>query len=514
MQSYYSKKPTPTVKRYHWSPKIKETSFPEVTTLDELLPLAIDLSVYTSASPQEFLSLFRELSTEQITGLAHREWVSIGDVLVRLHSDREHAYLVVRQANRYGVVVNFSPEGSNRSPDNLIPFLVKALKSKNLPHGDLRTPGHVSDQILRQYLDINRLPKEPHLNRFVNSFRGPRFEAVLFGLIRKVNDYDISSAYPSELAQAHPTTPLDWIDSKEDHIASSVYAAALITVHIPEDLKRGPIAYRFGEHALFWPVGKLPRCFVNLPELQYLKDAGYRFTIHEASWGVPKFAEDYSPYFEPVNALYRLRKKYPDCAEYFKTLSLGLYGRLISSHNGETGPTYNPVIASHITSSIRMRLQRMADDDVFIGEYCDGFATLDSYKQTKGMGGLKLEGSGDYISITDMFKQSDWKKPAIPFVEAIPTSEGKIVTTELNAVVGTASIATGLAEPRDVGRMITHTVHMRVGPVGRIPTSRFTAKDLLTDIIDTDPPTVDAIPAFQMFSANGIPGALAYDLAT
>lgn len=509
-----SKKTTPTVKRYPIKTRIKEPRHLELSSLSELLPLVIDHSVYVNATPSEFLSLFRILNHSQISALARREWVSVGDVSIKLHADREDGYIVARQGNRYGTIINLHRIAQNRPTGEILPILDDLFGRNNLPHGDFRTPGNVAAHILDSLRSALYLPKEPHLNRFVNSFRGPRFEAILFGRIPKVNDYDISSAYPSELAKCLPTTGLIWKDSTDKAlIGSAVYAAALCDVWISKNLERGPIAYRCRDEALYFPIGKLPRCWLNLPEMQYLTEKGYRFDIIEGSFGLPMLSSQ-SPFYKICQRLYKMRLKYPEQADYIKKVSVGIFGKLISSHDGISGPGYNPVVASHVTSSIRIRLQRLADQGDIVGEYVDGLATTSEYDQSSGMGGLKLEGSGEYISITDHFKQSDWKTPAIPFVEAIPESKGRTITTELRAIVGPASIAHNLAPASAIGEIRTHEVRLQVGPFGRLPTRNFSAKDLLTDIVETAPVTLASVPALSMTTWSEIPGALSYDLAT
>ncbi len=509
----FAQKQTPQVNNYPIRANLKEPRFVELSTLSNLCNQTVNHSAYFNASRENFLILFAGLSVEQITGLSDRQWVAFEGFLIKLHVDREDGYLIVRQGNNYGIAINLTRHSETRAPADIFDSLVTMFKREYLPFGDLRSPGNVAAHILDTIKVSLFLPPEPHRNRFVNSFRGPRFEASIFGNIPNVNDYDISSAYPSELAKCYPTTGLQWIDSTDPaHLKNAVYGAALCDVYIPRNLSRGPIAYRCLEETQFYPVGKLPQCWLNLPELQYLADRGFEVKILQASWGVPTRPRAL-PFEDVARLLFSMRAKYRREADYIKKVAVSLYGKLISSWNGQTGPGYNPIVASHITSSIRMRLQRMSDDGEIIGEYADGMATTSTYKQTKGLGGLRLVGRGNFVSITDQFHSSDWKAPAVPFIEAIPQSIGKIVTTDIEAITGPASIAHNLAPPSAIGTRTTHKVHLQVGPTARLCTAHFDAKDLLSDVIETKPISVSHIPAITMLRRYEVHGALSYDIA-
>lgn len=373
----------------------------------------------------EFETIFERLPESVLRGLsAGGQWIHHRDVLLRYRRARNEAVLSVRQGNRWGCVVN-APElldGVETERDAMATLnrSADALKPLGLRAQDLRGPGYVAG-LLSQGL-LGRLPRAPHLQRFLDSFRGGRFEATTFGTIPLCHDYDISSAYPHYLSNLISTSSCTWHDTPDLALATdAIYAAALCDVDVPDALQRGPIAHRYGEESLFFPVGRLHKVWLNLPEIRLLldhPDTGRITKVHQASWGVPFV--DVRPYAEITGALYQIRGAHPEVAAYVKRIMVSLWGKTWSRYPVGRGMwqsprSWNPVYASAVTSQMRADNYRRTLGRFVFGEFIDGFALAGTHPETPGMGGIRHEGSGKMLVVTDLFKKSSWKQFFVDF---------------------------------------------------------------------------------------------------
>jgi hypothetical protein len=379
----------------------------------------------SSPNVGDFETLLSGLPFATLKGLSKGgTWIHHGDVLLRYRRDRNEGVLSVRQGNAWGTVVN-APELLNGVELESEAFAVlndaaSALKPVGLRAQDLRGPGYAASLVLHGEL-LGRLPRAPHLQRFLNSFRGGRFEATTFGTIPICHDYDISSAYPYYLSTLVSTSACTWHDSTDLGFSSdAIYAAALCDVEVPDTLQRSPVAHRLGEHSLFFPVGKLNRVWLNLPEIRLLldhPDVGRITKVLEASWGVP-FA-GVQPFANIVAKLYKIRRAHPEIAPFVKRIMVAMWGKTWSRYpvgrQWQSPSMWNPIYASAVTAAMRADNYRRTLGAFVYGEFVDGFAVDQPQRESKGLGGIRHEGSGKMLVVTDLFKKSSWKTFFVDF---------------------------------------------------------------------------------------------------
>lgn len=455
----------------------------------------------------EFETIFRQLPQSVLKGLnTGNDWIPHAGALLRYHRDRAEAVLSIRKGNEWGSLVN-APEllaEASTGPEalDILTLAGRALKPVGLRPQDLRSPGYCASLILRQVLP-GRRPPRIHAQRFLDSFRGARFEATTFGTIPNCHDYDISSAYPHYLSQLITTSAVTWRDSTDLSLAdSATYAAVLADVTVPETLDRGPMAYRLGETSLFFPVGKLHKAWLNLPEVQLMRDCpevGTITKVYAGSWGIP-FAEEY-PFAPVVKRLFKLRRSCPEIAPYIKRIMVSVWGKTQSRYKvGRewVSPVFwNPVYSSHVTASMRADNYRRTLGQHVYGEFVDGFAVDHEMKTHQGMGGLRHEGSGSMLVITDLFKQSAWKRLFENFRVIMESDLDARAVVVRKPYARTLAEVVEAGEPGgEIGRESEAVWPVPLGSsIRRMNGGGFDCRDFLTGTIETTPPREDQLEA-------------------
>lgn len=479
-----------------------KTSF--IPTAD-LLDYSIGKTVFVSLpSAAQFDKLIAHLpfpALIQLSNTGHARHVEQFANIYR-RSQNKSGYYSIQKGKAWGTIINaWHILGSEQQParsETQILALMSVLRKAAIPYGDLRSPGHVAGLTVTEDDRPSQLPEKRHLKRFQNSFRGARFEATRFGTMN-VFDYDISAAYPHEMSRLPWTGAMKWVESTDlNLIGQADYAAVLCDIHITPT-HRGPIAYRWlGE--LYYPVGDLRRCWLNLPELRLLADnpqLGKITKVIEGSWGIPEYGNTPTPFNDSLRRLYALRSKHPQYSTFIKAIMVSMYGKTASMYPRNkkliASPTWNPVYSSAITSGLRARLYNASVNMDVAGEWADGLASPQEMPSKPGFGGFRLEGRGEMIIINDLIKHSAWK--AAPFDIGLlrEQKDDEALTIPISNEITLGLAVVNGSDASQIGQRNDYTVSMPIGAGGRL-SDPLRVGDLLSGHIETEAPFADVLP--------------------
>ena len=274
-------------------------------------------------------------------------------------------------------------------------------------------------------------PQRNRINRLAfYSYYGGRFELQKRGYFPLVYCYDINSAYPYIIKDLpHPTDMLYYkVDDYEPDARIAYYD---ITVKDAYDNDISPLTFS-NKGINIYPNTDSHRFVLSQPELEYIrKQKGYDYEVNEA-YAIHELTEERP--FKFIEELYKLRKEVesedPVFAQSIKIIMNSLYGKfwqitglvkdvtteedgfdIIYDKDGifklykkiyKAGYFFNPVFASHITSSVRMQLVNTCKGYFphIIGFHTDSVITSKPFiKESKELGGwsLDLEGEGVFL---------------------------------------------------------------------------------------------------------------------
>ncbi len=382
-----------------------------------------------------FDSIFKVLDSMQIRELAILGKTSYKGV--ELFIPYNCPWLTVRKGNKWGRLANLNKLFQDNKEFGNFTEPSEFRKGAELAHvllwnnglGDspIRSPGQLIESLVVR--KVRRaalvLPPVGHVQRFATAFKPARIEGTIFG-VNEVIDYDISSAFPNEISELVGLDDIYWINTPKMQ-DEAIYAAIKCDMEINSHLVRGPIAVRFGTDSSYFPIGNITNVWLGKPEIDLLRehpDLGKITKIHEGSWGVLN-----NPSTEPDKPfrsllrwnLYPLRKSSTYLSGFLKLAMAALWGKMIASYEvketfdsdpyTQSSPLYNPIFASHVTSSMRSKLYRASMGKEIVGEFVDGIALIDSTRTRNGFGGLIEEGSGSMVLFDDQSKGCDWKNP-------------------------------------------------------------------------------------------------------
>jgi hypothetical protein len=193
---------------------------------------------------------------------------------------------------------------------------------------------------------------------FHNGYKGGIFHTRILGRITNVTELDISSAYPSVIAELPDLRQLT------PRISNEYHSDAVLGVYRIETIFNGdlPLVRRKGKRIVYPISNELRPYWATLPEIRYLIGVGRQFKIQVAyeyfGPGTPAF-----PGFQDLyerRQLLRLEEKH-DLAFLLKIVMSACYGAFAESKHGETRFT-NWVYAATITGVIRARIWGLCAD--------------------------------------------------------------------------------------------------------------------------------------------------------
>jgi len=394
------------------------------------------------------------------------------------------------------------------------------MRRYGFPDIDFRSVGRVAQDIFLRHCRFQPRPPGKHLWRHLQSFKGARMEGVVFGS-SEVYDYDIRSAFPSFVAGLVGTRGMKWSESTS-YDPEAIYGAARCDVYVNERLLRGPIAVRDGESSLYFPVGELSNVWVCKPELDLLyeyPELGRVVRIHEASWGLGGYGV--RPYRRLLKYLFDLRGSDEFLSPYLKFVMAALWGKFISSYpvvkdleTGEgwmqSGPLYNPVFGSYVTSAMRCHLYRLSLGLDVVGEFIDGVSVPKPLKGDGfggGLGSIVEKGHGRMVLFSDSVKGCEWKNPEVLEIAASQASERKLelpmeyLHTLKSAVQRFGSLRAG----SQIGRLFSTTQLVRLGSSMRfMGEDALRVGDFLEGRVQSWPPKMGEVRFFKFVKGSDL----------
>jgi len=238
------------------------------------------------------------------------------------------------------------------------------------------------------------------------SYAGGKFEMTRRGKF-KGSIYDISSAYPHEIAQL-----IDLADCRVIHSTKlqpkAEYAALRVEVEMPPGLPH-PLPVKFGGVNTY-PSG-IFTTYITKPELDYLLSRKVPVRILEGYW--LRCRSKRRPYAKAIENLYRMKEQAgeDDVMKYdlSKKLMNGFYGKMVQltelpSGKLRAGPGWNPIYGAHVTAKVRVR---MAEAQELLGRECFAVHTdsvLTQHPLPKSMlsddlGGWKFKKQGEGVIV-------------------------------------------------------------------------------------------------------------------
>lgn len=247
-------------------------------------------------------------------------------------------------------------------------FLLDKLGEFGLRVTALYSQASISFRFFQDNGEIIGIPRYyknyPDFIRVVmDSYEGGKFEVTMRGYHPALYEYDLTSAYPREIADLVNINRADIMRSTVFQ-PDAIYSFMRCKVKIPESVSvpaglmmNNTRVYAIGEY------------FVTLTKNEYLyyKEIGAEVTILDG-WYLFIKNKEY-PYRDNVMKLFRLKSEYKEKGDAALTLLCkvmmnGFYGKfcqLIENWKGDyqAGVGFNPVYAAVITANVRLKVCRL-----------------------------------------------------------------------------------------------------------------------------------------------------------
>lgn len=201
--------------------------------------------------------------------------------------------------------------------------------------------------------------------------KGPWIECFRRGHFNVSYDYDIKSAYGSELAKLLDTRYGKWIQSKE-YIANSIYGYCRGIVTINSNFS--PIVYSDNSEHTFTPVGTW-ETYLTKNEIDFINKWKLgNFEIEDGWWWklgevgtntndgynimTKKEIESLLSLKTIIHNLY-IKKEQASTdfeANIIKRIISGIWGKLLETYNDGFGANFNPVWASQVETNVRLKV--------------------------------------------------------------------------------------------------------------------------------------------------------------
>ncbi len=473
---------------------------------DWLLDQGLCLTFCQNGEPHSLLKHLPPEFNNALASLPPGRALKIGDTWWSISTEDS---VIIRRGNRWGHLCNVARLGSPHAYRAVFQALQSVgIKSIGYPN----TTGAMAQSILANYATFPDLTRPSHkggfsfaiLERAYNSDKGGRMEARQLGTFDNVWCYDYTSAYAAIMADLPECDPIycRWIDSP-NYQPSAFYGFARCAVTVPNH-EISPLCFRqpeaaedFSLEGLRFPYG-VGEVWLAKPEIDLLLDYGCKVDIIEGSWGFP--FGDRSPFKVLLRALYGGRAV-PEASPGIKVLLTAMVGKLSSVNryfdtltettSVNVSPSFNPIYASHIRSSVRANLARQAyafGVDCLVCLTIDGLVTtreIPGIGPERRLGELRLDGQGRMTILTDYIKdrpgESDWRENA----EATATGLGFSRPFRFYGRLGLFNTGMSVSEAQGaLGMPFDMRPEFQMGSTVR-QTAKASARDYLDGVIET-----------------------------
>lgn len=259
---------------------------------------------------------------------------------------------------------------------SLADLWIKKFSTTGVPVTSLYSEASISFAYFSQHTEIVTPYEFWENNRTLlryafESYEGGKFEITQRGSFNGY-EYDISSAYPNEIANLIDIRNADVIYSRT-YCYEAVYGFLRVRVSFHDPEVRLPCG--IFKKLRIYPTGTY---FLTITKQEYdyitTRLPSVNIDIISAAWIIVD-RRTY-PYREIVNELYDLKSKYkkidPLRSKNYKIIMNGFYGKLAQCLENETGnytagQGWNPIYASVITANTRIAVTRLQN---YLGPNC------------------------------------------------------------------------------------------------------------------------------------------------
>lgn len=191
--------------------------------------------------------------------------------------------------------------------------------------------------------------------------KGSWLECYKIGHFPQTFDYDICSAYPSEIYNLTDIRNGLWLRSSK-YASESVYGFARGLVTVNSDIS--PMLYAKGrcrgDRQNFTPTGSWNETLTK-QQIDYLHETGEgTFEIRDAFWFIPEGRQSY-PYRSLIEKLFEHKEKNTGLRRtVIKRIPNGLYGKMLEIHveddgSEKMGDLFNPVYGAITETNTRLK---------------------------------------------------------------------------------------------------------------------------------------------------------------
>lgn len=274
-----------------------------------------------------------------------------------------------------------------------------ALSYLGLPTEKLTSPvAAFSKQIETLNLPtIDDMPEEAGALSY-SALKGNWLEAFKCGYFERAEDWDISMAYPSELAKLYDIRRGRWIKHKQP-LDQAVYGFA--SGYLTTDASFHPFLYRQSSDMSYTPTGQFPTV-LTLQELDFMREYNLGEFEPEVGWWWLPNGPQYHPFEGVIKWLYEKRQGTTGITrEIIHRLSSGLWGKMSEIRGEDFGSNFCPPMASIVETNTRIKVCKTCLDLGILPCHIavDGFITDQELPMasSQGLGEWRLSHTGRCI---------------------------------------------------------------------------------------------------------------------
>jgi hypothetical protein len=237
--------------------------------------------------------------------------------------------------------------------------------------GDISNPSILTRHVLKQDLntvDIASIPEEA-LHLAYDSLHAPWIEIMAQGYFKNAFDYDLNSAYPTEIAKlincdARTGT---WVE-KTEYVREAEYGYCLAVISMDQDpAAASPIKFRKNTGRLFSPYGTWTG-YITKSEIDFVRKWNLgRIEVLNGWWFIPKIRVH--PFRRTVDRLIKIREgarsQDPVLSAMMKSVAARMNGHFLQKYqtlDGDwiAGSMFNPIFACEVMTRTKLKVAEMA----------------------------------------------------------------------------------------------------------------------------------------------------------
>ncbi len=241
-------------------------------------------------------------------------------------------------------------------------LVYNSMTSLKLNTRTLTSPVRVFEQEVLNLMDLPNVDDIPEIAGYFayECCKGNWVEAYQLGHWEKVWDYDIQSAYPSEISQLVDIRLGTWFNDKR-FIEQAYYGYCKCKVTINKEINFSPIILKIENNekipATYTPTGTW-ETYLTKREIEFIiRNKLGSVEIEDGWWWVADAEKIEKPLEGIINWLYEEKQKENGIRrEVIKRIMAGIYGKFLEIDDNHIGNYVNPVWAAEIETNTRLEV--------------------------------------------------------------------------------------------------------------------------------------------------------------